>query len=375
MDHPTSTSRPAWTRVVTAGAVLAAVALAALWPLAWARSNGGVDALLGAGADGPARPLLDHEVPGAVRFAGLGHDGQQYYVIARHPISPAASADLLDSPAYRYRRILFPALAGALAPDGGRALVWSLLAVSLAGVALGASATTRLPGAPRWLPLAVGLSPGVGVACALSLADALATGLALAAVAAAVRRRWAWMLVALVAAALTRETLLLVALGLACGPGMGRRLRVATVAAPAVALGAWALWSTEQIGRSAAEGAGQVSLPLLGWLTSTSRAPGLALGLGLIVLVGLGAVRAWDRHRGVSVVLALHAALLLCLADDVTGSWVNTTRVAAPVTALAVWAVVARHVPAERSIEGSSERSAATPTVAAEPALVPIGAS
>lgn len=329
-------------RAVTVLAVLGAVVLASLWPLAWARSNGGAGALLGAGYDAPSRPLVDREVPGATRFGSLGHDGQQFYVVARHPFDPHAAVELLDSPAYRYRRILFPAAAGALAPNGGMALVWAMLGLSLAGVALGAWAVSRYPDAPLWLPLVVGVTPGVGVALALSLSDALATGFALAAVAGALRRRWAWMTVALVAGALTRETVVLVALGLVFTAGMPRRWRIGALAAPALAAGGWAVWSAAQLGGDAGKGAAQFAPPLVGWVQSTGSPKGVALGLGLLVLLVVGARHTWRSDRGVSMVLALHAALMACLATDVTVSWLNTTRVVAPVTALAVWAVVAR---------------------------------
>ncbi|MBX3285081.1 MAG: hypothetical protein KF703_07035 [Actinobacteria bacterium] len=365
MDRAATSSDapPSRRHLAVVAAVLGAVVLASMWPLAWARSNGGVDALLGAGADSTARPLIDREVPGAVRFASLGHDGQQFYVVARHPFDPAAAAPLLDSPTYRVRRIAFPALAGALAPHGGPRLVWAMLAVSLGGVALGAWAVSRFPDAPPWLPLVVGVTPGVGVALALSLGDALATGFALAAVAAALRHRWAWMTVALVAGALTRETLLLVAVGLVFTAAMPWRWRAAALAVPALAIGAWVAWSTQQIGASSMQGAAQFSLPLLGWIRSTSRPWGLALGLGLLVLLVVGARHTWRTDRGVSVVLGLHAALMACLATDVTVSWLNTTRVAAPVTALAVWAVVARGAPAEEPASvGSPAMQTSGPT-------------
>lgn len=324
-------------------AVLGAVALAGIWPLWWSHSNGDVTAVLGAGFDGPSRPLVEREVPEAIRFPGLGHDGQQFYAVARHPFDPAAARDLLDSPAYRYRRILYPALAGALAPDGGRPLVWTLIGVSLAGVALGALAVALLPGAPRWLPLVVGITPGVGVACALSLCDALATGLALAAVAASQHRRWPLAVGLLTAAVLTRETLLLVALGLACAQGLPRAWRLATVAVPAVVAGLWAVWSTNELGTSFSDGAGQVALPLVGWLQSDSNPRGLVVGLGTTVVLGLAALHAHRRGRAsldLAVVLGLHTLLMICLATDVTTSWLNTTRVAAPVFPLAVWMIV-----------------------------------
>jgi hypothetical protein len=354
-------------RAGAAVAVLAAVALASLWPLAWGRSNGGVASLVGVGVDGLTRPLIDDELPEAVIFPGTGHDGQQFYAIARHPFEPRAARDLLDSPAYRYRRILFPAVAGVLAPSGGRSLVIAMLGVSMIGVVLAAWALSRLPGSPVWLPVVVGMTPGVGVSLSLSLADALATGLALAAVAASTSRRWGWMTAALIGAVLTRETLILVAVGLAFAPGMTRRWRVVTLASPALLAGAWALWSTNALGTGMAEGAGQqLALPLAGWVQSTSSAAGLVIGLGTTLVLGLATwhtFRTGPPDRGIAIVLGLHTLLMLCLADDVTTSWINTTRVAAPVFPLAVWAIV-RSLPATAEI-GPTEVTVTAPAVIA----------
>lgn len=341
-------------------AIVVAVALAALWPAMWARSNHGAEAMLGAGTEGPSSALIDRELPSAPRFVGLGHDGQQFYAVARHPFDPPAARDQLDSPAYRYRRILFPAIAGVLAPGGGRTLVFTLLGVSLAGVALGAWATSRLPGAPAWLPIAVGLTPGVGVALALSLSDALATGLTLAAVAASLRQRWATMTIALIGAALTRETLLLVAVGLLLTPGLPTRWRVASVVAPFGIAGGWALWSAHALGTPLLEGSGQVGPPLLGWLQSDSSPRGLVVGILTTIVLAVGAWRTRYTDRAVSIVLGLHAALMACLATDVTTSWLNTTRVAAPVFALAVWSIV-RSEPATSAI-GPSAPTATLPS-------------
>ncbi len=356
-------------RAAVLGAVLLAVALAALWPLGWAHANHGSEALLGAGTHGPSSALISKEVPDAPRFGSLGHDGQQFYAVARHPFDPAASRDQLDSPAYRYRRILLPALAGLVAPNGGRALVFALLGVSLAGVALGAWAVSRFPGGPAWLPLVVGITPGVGVALALSLGDALATGLALAAIAGALRRRWAWMTLALVAAALTRETLVLVAFGLLWTPGMPTRWKAASIAAPLGVAGTWAVWSAHALGTPMLGGSGQIGLPLVGWLQSTGSPQGQLLGLLTMVVLAVGAWHTYRTDPGLSVVLGLHAVLMMCLADDVTTSWLNTTRVAAPVFAVAVWAIVRQ--PAEAKA-GADAGAAVSPLVGARPTtLVP----
>lgn len=364
-ERPSSPSArpPRWW--ATVAIVLAAVALAAVWPLAWVHRYGDTTAVLGAGEDGPSRALIAEEIPHAVAFPSWGHDGQQFYAIARSPFDPPEAREHLDWPAYRYRRILFPLLAGALAPGGGEALLVAFAAVSLAGVALGAWATTRLPGAPRWLPLSLGLNPGVGVALLLSLSDALATGLTVAAVAAAARRRWAAMVLAATAAALTRETLVVVGLGLVLTPGLARRWRVAVGAIPIGALAAWSLWSAHALGTPITEGSGQVSPPFLGWLEAGGSTVGILFGFLALVLLALGAWRAWPEAPHLAAILGAQAVLVACLSPLVTVSWFNTGRVIAPMFPLALW-VVFRQPSAEAG--DPSDAAAATQEDSPEPA-------
>ncbi|HMJ75631.1 MAG TPA: hypothetical protein VK507_06645, partial [Iamia sp.] len=125
-------------RRATVKIVLAAVLVALLWPLMWSAGEGSTDALLGAGVEGPARERIEQDIPDLFELRGIGHDGQQFYVIARHPFDPDAAGDSVDPHAYRYRRILFPLAARVVAPGGGRATIGAFLALSLVGVALGA---------------------------------------------------------------------------------------------------------------------------------------------------------------------------------------------------------------------------------------------
>lgn len=333
-------------RLVTAALVLVTVAMAAMWPLGWINRYGSTTAVLGAGHDGPSKALIVEEIPHAVAFPSWGHDGQQFYTVARSPLDPAEARDDLDWPAYRFRRILFPLIAGALAPGGGEALILSMALVSLAGVALGAWSATRLPRAPRWLPLSVAVNPGVGVALALSLSDALATGLTVAAVAAASRRRWTAMVLAATGAALTRETLAVVGLALALTPGLSRGQRIASAAVPAGAVGAWSLWSAHALGTPLLEGSGQVSLPFAGWLQAGGSQVGVLIGFLALALLLVATRHAWPREPHLAALLGAHAALVICLSPLVTVSWVNTSRVFAPVLPIALW-VVFRRAPAE----------------------------
>lgn len=334
-----SRSRPAWVVVAVT------LALAAVWPLTWAVSNGHTDALLGAGVEGPSRERIEQDIPDLAHLEGIGHDGQQFYVVARHPFDPAAAGDAVDTAAYRYRRILFPLLARGLSPTGGRATIAAFFALSMAGVALGALALRSL-GGPRWLPLTAALSPAAVTSLNLSLSDALGAGLALAAVAAATRRRFALAVALATSAALTRETFLLVAVALAFTPGTSRRWRAAAVAVPAAAVAAWTAFLALRLDSPATEdGAAQLAVPFTGWLSGHTNAASFVMGLLAAGLLALGAWRCRARAPHVAVALVAQLVLLVCLSELVAFNWVNAVRTAAPLLPLAVWAVVDRREP------------------------------
>ncbi len=250
----------------------ATVALSAYWPWLWSRAFGSITALAVIGKQGgPATDTFVHDFPHGFRFAGLGHDGRYFYTIARHPFDYTLLRQRIPITSYRYRRILYPFLAGRLAPHGGTALLLAFVFVSLVGVGIGAWAMTRFPRAPRWLPLIVAADPGVAVALCFTLGDALATGLALAAFAVMFRRRWAVATLLVVLACLTRETSLLAALCLATWPGIPRRARVTLAVVPCATYAAWAVLVAHLTRSSvfAAPEGGLFTFPLGGWAHGT----------------------------------------------------------------------------------------------------------
>lgn len=342
-----SPAKPGGRRRAAIGVVIGAVALAGLWPLAWAGAYGGVTALIGAGVEGPSAALLKRELPAdAVVFASKGHDGQQFYAIARHPFQPAEVRPFLDWPSYRERRILLPVLAGALAPHGGVRLIGAFLLLGLIGVALAAWACLHLPGAPPLLPLVVALVPGIGVALCLSLADALATGLALVALVVAMTGRFRWTVSFLVLASLTRETSVLAAAAIACAPGLTLRRRAVTVLVPAGVLAAWTLWATAQVHGSLNDGADQFSAPILGWLRASPSGIELLLALLTAALLSMAIWRSRTDPAPVPVLLGLSLGLYLMLGPRVTVSFVNTSRVVTVAMVVATWVLVRRDDPA-----------------------------
>lgn len=149
---------------------------------------------------------------------GVGYDGQWFFNIAHDPLLRAPDpAAFLDAPAYRYARILYPALAWLIALGQPALIPWALLAVNLLAVLGGTIACVdllRALGANRWLALGYAFSPPVLIGVTAMLAEPLALALIVAGLALAVRGRHRPAGLALALAVLAREPSVLVPLGL-----------------------------------------------------------------------------------------------------------------------------------------------------------------
>ena len=148
---------------------------------------------------------------------GVGYDGQWFFYLAHDPLLLTPEPEtFLDLPAYRYARIVYPALAWALALGQPAAIPWSLLAVNLLAVLAGTLAAldiVRQLRANRWLAVGYAFSPPVLIGVSASLAEPTALALVAAGLALALRgRHWASGLM-LMLAVLAREPSILVPLG------------------------------------------------------------------------------------------------------------------------------------------------------------------
>jgi hypothetical protein len=156
-----------------------------------------------------------------------GYDGQFNYYIAR---DPSTAAQYIDVPAYRFQRILLPAV-GWIFSFGNEALIpYVFLLVGVISLAAGTALMERLlveQGVSRWYALAYGLTIGTFGSARLSLPEPLAYALALGGIWLFLRERWLWSAVLFALAALARETTLLIPM--ACGLYLlqQRKLRVA----------------------------------------------------------------------------------------------------------------------------------------------------
>jgi hypothetical protein len=139
-----------------------------------------------------------------------GYDGQFYYAMARYP-DPLQAAAVIDVPAYRYQRILFPLLARLLSLGRPQALPWALIVLGLASQALGTLAVARLLatwGVSPWFALIYGLWIGFALSIRYDVPETLAFALAAGGLLAGERHKngLSWLLFAL--AVFTKEVTL-----------------------------------------------------------------------------------------------------------------------------------------------------------------------
>ncbi len=117
---------------------LAAVLGMWLWQFATVRFNygGNWTALFSIAPDWPQPPFAASE--SLYKFPGsLGYDGQMYHLIAHDPWITRGAVAAMDDPALRYRRILVPVLAWAIAFGRDSAIHAAYVAVILGFVFLG----------------------------------------------------------------------------------------------------------------------------------------------------------------------------------------------------------------------------------------------
>ncbi len=243
---------------------LALVYLAWVWvafgtPLAWVT--------LGESAADLGLPVYTKE----------GYDGQFTYYIARDPVS---AASLIDVPAYRYQRILLPALGWLLSFGMDQLIPFALVAVNLVALGVSTALLEQLlvtHKASRWYALGYALSLGVLGTVRLALPEVLAYGLCIAGLWFLGRDRLPQSAIAFALAALAKEVTLLVsgAVGfhlLFFGEGpLTDRLRRAlgfggAVLAPFIALqiGLFVWLGVAGVGSGGAGASGFEVIPLMG---------------------------------------------------------------------------------------------------------------
>ena len=296
------------------------------------RFGGNPVSLVQPGSDGPSAEVFTRDFPETELPHGTGHDGQQFYAIARQPMHLDEVAPDLDRPRYRLQRPLLPWLAWAVHPGGGGVgLVYAFLLVGLGslvvgGMSLGAISVTL--GGRAWPALAFPLLPGGYVCLRISVADTLSVALSLLAIALALRSRWRGAILAGVLAVLAKEVAVLLFLGFA----LWRRDRrsAALVAIPLAAGAAW--WAALHV--LLPDGGGRVDeivAPFLGlarsvqiWFEGDELLGAAAVVVTMVVAALVLVKRGWSHPFAPAA--AIQLAFVCVLGVNVIGLNLNGPR-------------------------------------------------
>jgi hypothetical protein len=258
-----------------------------------------------------------------VGFPAGGFDGQFYYVLARDPWRQY-DATVIDLPAYRHARILYPALAWALSGGDPVRLLWVLPTINLLAIVslswLGARLAVHFDRSAWWgvlLPLVL----NTGMSALRNLTDPLATVMACGLLTAWLLRWPVWQLAAWAfAAALSREQNVLI-ISIVLFEALRARCRSRAVGlVVALLLGVGWVITLKAIYGARPLVSGYISPPFAGmWYRWThleglsgavSRAIHVAGMLLLSFQVGLSIALVYFRANRLSVLIALVGAAL-----------------------------------------------------------------
>ena len=165
-----------------------------------------------------------------------GHDGRFFFIQANDPwvLDPETNASIMDRPLYRSQRMLYPVLAGGAGLFGPETIVWSMLVVNLIALGIGTWVTAliaiEMGGSPLW-GLAFALNLGFVSEIIISGAGIVAAAAAFGSVLMFMRDRVSMGIALLALAALSREAMLIAAVGTAIWLWMEKRSRDAVVTA------------------------------------------------------------------------------------------------------------------------------------------------
>jgi hypothetical protein len=166
-----------------------------------------------------------------IRRNDVGFDGTGFYRFSLTPFTRDVvdRGIALDIPSFRHQRILYPLLAWALSGGGHSGAVgWTLIGINLAGFAglglVGATTARQLGRHALW-GLLFPFYPGFAVSLGLDTAEIVAGFLVLLGILFALRKSWNLAALSFIGSMLSRETTLLIPIGIAAAWGAGHVLR------------------------------------------------------------------------------------------------------------------------------------------------------
>jgi hypothetical protein len=299
--------------------------------------------------------------------ADAGHDGKFFFSQAMDPfyLDPEIHAIYLDRPTYRAQRMLYPTIAGLGGLLSPTATAWGLIVVNILAMGIGTAITARLAiemGISPWFGLAFLFNPGLIVSLNIDSADIIAVAALMAAVLFAMQNRPLGAAVALSISALSRETMILGAIGLVVFWYWKRRTIPKVMAMPFLAVAAWWLYVHWRLDDGVLQDTQAIGPPFQGfieafrgWLTTPNSLPDALIGCVLLFASLAIAVRTVRRPTALGSAVAGFALLAILLSEPVWARYFDSARALAPVLTAYVLLATAKITGAPQSAADGSE--------------------
>lgn len=290
-----------------------------------------------------------------------GHDGKFFFILANDPflVEPHATGAALDRPLYRSQRILYPMIAGIGGLLPPEAITWTMLGANILAMGLGSWAVGRIAshlGGSPWWALAFALNVGFISELNIGGAGVVAAAAAFSGIAALMRGRIWLAALAIAAACLSREAMVIVALGSAWWLWREQKHRDAltVLALPIVAVSLWAAYTRLRFGwSSGVTQVKEIGIPLGGfvgaidnWMTDPV---GFAAGFAILLLFLLYVRRMARSSTLVGSAFAGFIVLGILFTERVWRSYFDITRAIAPV--ITAFVLIAFAWPRSRQID------------------------
>lgn len=353
-------------------AAVATVALAVWFAVIIADHGWNPSTLVAAGEDDRtvSTYIADRLGPDFAFQADWGHDGKHAFIQAHDPwlVHPEAHASFLDAPVYRSQRVVVPMVLSVGTLFGEWGVVWAFPVMMVAMAALGVWATAgliELGGRSGWWGLLFLANPGMFYSYRRGTVDVAAVALLLLGVYLGQQRRYRPAAAALAMAVLTKEVMVLGALGLAFHRRRDGRAVLPLLVWPVTTGVAWAAYVRWRLdGPILDAGAEVITAPLAGVVGAIGSRPmpDAVVAATVMVVAGGALLMAWRRPSPVIAAAIGFALLLPLLPVAVLGGYVDAWRATAPVIALLI--------PALLTVGRSRATAAAGPASVRETELV-----
>lgn len=272
-----------------------------------------------------------------------GHDGKFFFTQAMDPfyLEPQVHAIYLDRPTYRAQRMAYPTIAslGGLLP--AQATAWGLIIVNIVAMAVGTVYTGLVAmrmGLSSWFGLAFFINPGMIVDLSIDGAGVVAMAGMMAGVYYFVAGDLLPAAISLSLAALSRETMLIAAIGLAAFYWHKNRRPVWILTLPVIAVALWWVYLHWRLEDGLAQDTQALDLPFVGfgkafvgWLNTPGSTIDLAVGSILLIIAVVTLIRSTRTPTALGWAASGFALLGVFMSEPVWERWFDSTRALAPV--------------------------------------------